>query len=143
MKRFGQLIAVGVFLYLLFLYRTELTGYISSVSLQGSRSTIEQASWAGLRTRAHQAYELSDHDTAIALLGDYLQTVTEELRRHDYQQKGMLTTRHDVICELSDIHRKLSDKYYLLSDEDNYYNHWTKHRAYLTECTEKVSRHDG
>jgi hypothetical protein len=100
MKIIGKLVLLGIFISVLFLYRNELSGVLASFK-PTSKSTIENASSAGKRKHAYDAYELDDTEYAIDLLEEYLTTVNEELSLHQYQSDGLVTTRRDVICELS------------------------------------------
>lgn len=135
MKIISRIALLAIFIYIIFLYRNELSGIIGNIGNPTSKSTIENTSWAGMRKQAYEAYEFKDTEVAIDLLEDYLETVQQELQRHDYKDEGMATIRHDVVCELSIIHNKLSNKHYQMSDTDKYYYHETQYREYLSQCT--------
>ena len=90
MKLIGKLTILGVFIAVLFLYRTGLTGFISEMS-GSSTTTITDANWSGLRDRAYEAYDLSDIDAAIVLLNGYQEVLADELRKHENGQEGLIT----------------------------------------------------
>lgn len=137
MKHSGKIVLTVVFVFVLFLYRSELSGLVDA-HIPSHTSTIERTDWSGaeLRVRAENEYKSGNPEQAVIVMSEYLSVLEEELRRHDYQFKNLATSRHDVICELSLVHNKLSNSYYRLSDTDNYYLHETRYRNYLSQCSD-------
>lgn len=137
MKHPGKIVLLVVFIFALFFYRSELSGLANSPGLS-RKSTIDRTDWSGaeFRERAEREYKSEDPEQAIITITEYLSVLEEELRRHDYQYENLATRRHDIICELSLVHNKLSNSYYHLSDTDNYYLHEARYRDYLSQCSD-------
>lgn len=135
MKIISRIVLLGVFIYVLFLYRNELSGIVGSIAISSNKSTIENTSWAGLRKKAYDAYEFKDTQVAITILEEYLATVHQELQKHYSNADELSTSRHDIECELSVVHNKLRNKYYQLGDTDKHYEHEMQYREYLALCT--------
>ncbi|THB78730.1 MAG: hypothetical protein D6B25_03480 [Desulfobulbaceae bacterium] len=136
MKLIGKIVLLLIFVVVLFFYRNELLSVADQFSFR-KKSTIEQASWGGLREEAFAAYDRDEPEVAVTTLEQYLVLVEQELRRHDYQSENELeTTRLDVVCELNLIHNRLSNTYYRLSDTEKYFYHESLHRDFLSQCTE-------
>lgn len=138
MKNLLKIATLGLCAYLLFLYRTELGELILETISPDTRSTISLTDWSEQHSEVFKAIRSNGPLPAIDHLHDYLDEVKEELAKHDHGYGEPVTTRLDVVCELKAIHELLSRKYYQRMEEEKYYHHLTRHRDYLTQCSERV-----